>query len=133
MTSCFCRRKHTELHHQSERIHDKSGVLDFAVLHAVDDAPGFHGPPPWRAAKKLHPMRASPLEELLDSAAKVWQRRCQGATYATLAAEFGISKACVHRRCKSTRRHDYARYGGSGIKVCPRQPDSLSSSGALEM
>ena len=39
----------------------------------------------------------------------------------------------MHRRCKSTRRHDYARYGGRGIKVCPRQPDSLSCSGALEM
>ena len=32
------------------------------------------------------------VEKRLDSAAKVWQRRCQGATYATLAAEFGISK-----------------------------------------
>ena len=32
VTSCFRRRKHTELHHQSERIHDKSGVLDFAIL-----------------------------------------------------------------------------------------------------
>ena len=66
MTSCFCRRKHTGLHHQSERIHDKSGVLDFAVLHSVDDAPDFHGPPRGGHAKKLHPMRASALEELHD-------------------------------------------------------------------
>jgi hypothetical protein len=31
----------------------------------------------------------------------------------------------MHRRCKSKRRHDYARYGGRGIKVCPRQAHSL--------
>ena len=31
----------------------------------------------------------------------------------------------MHRRCKSTRRHDYARYGGRGINVSPRQADSL--------
>ena len=64
VTSCFRRRKHTELHHQSERIHDKSGVLDFAVLHSVDDAPGFHGPP--RGGPPRNSTRCVPAHEELS-------------------------------------------------------------------
>jgi hypothetical protein len=36
------------------------------------------------------------VERRLERAAEVWKRRCQGATYSTLVAEFGISKTCVH-------------------------------------
>ena len=36
------------------------------------------------------------VERRLERAAAVWKRRCQGATYSTLMAEFGISKTCVH-------------------------------------
>ena len=43
------------------------------------------------------------VERRLERAAEVWKRRCQGATYSTLVAEFGISKTCVHNYIEDTR------------------------------
>ena len=57
------RRDHTELHHQSERVHDKAALLDFPFLKAVDN----HTPHAyWTAggghAKKLSSVCARPFE-----------------------------------------------------------------------
>ena len=43
------------------------------------------------------------VERRLERAAEVWKRRCQGATYSTLVAEFGISKTSVHNYIEDTR------------------------------
>ena len=43
------------------------------------------------------------VERRLERAAAVWKRRCQGATYSTLVAEFGISKTCVHNYLEEQR------------------------------
>src|SRR6476661_4215011 len=43
------------------------------------------------------------VERRLERAAAVWKRRCQGATYSTLVAEFGISKTCVHNYIEEQR------------------------------
>ena len=43
------------------------------------------------------------VERRLERAAAVWKRRCQGATYSTLVAEFGISKTCVHNYIEDAR------------------------------
>ena len=43
------------------------------------------------------------VERRLERAAAVWKRRCQGATYSTLMAEFGISKTCVHNYIEEQR------------------------------
>ena len=43
------------------------------------------------------------VERRLERSAAVWKRRCQGATYSTLVAEFGISKTCVHNYIEETR------------------------------
>ena len=43
------------------------------------------------------------VERRLERSAAVWRRRCQGATYTTLDAEFGIAKACVHNYIEDAR------------------------------
>ena len=43
------------------------------------------------------------VERRLERAAEVWKRRCQGATYSTLVAEFGISKTSVHNYIEEQR------------------------------
>jgi hypothetical protein len=63
LNSCARRRKHAELHHQSERIHDDARVFDSAVPQPVDDhAPDLHGSSRSRDAEKFSPVRTSPLE-----------------------------------------------------------------------
>jgi hypothetical protein len=39
----------------------------------------------------------------------------------------------MHRRCKSTRRHDYARYGGRGINVTSQTGGFTFLPGVLEI
>ena len=43
------------------------------------------------------------IEKRLAAAAEVWQRRCQGATYATIAAEQGLSMGCIHNYIEESR------------------------------
>jgi hypothetical protein len=43
------------------------------------------------------------IEKRLEAAAEVWKRRCQGATYATISAEMGLSMGCIHNYIEETR------------------------------
>jgi hypothetical protein len=62
-SSCLGRWNYTQLHHQTEGVHEDACLSDFAVLKPVDDhTPNFHGPSRCRHAKKLPSVRTSPLE-----------------------------------------------------------------------
>ena len=43
------------------------------------------------------------IEKRLERSAEVWKRRCQGATYATISAEMGLSMGCIHNYIEETR------------------------------